>query len=41
MLKGLYLQEHGYAEFTEDMADYCRRDVEVVRMLYQTMEGGR
>ena len=41
LLKGLYLQEQGYAEFTADMADYCRRDVEVLRTLYHALEGGR
>lgn len=41
MNKGLYLQEHGYAEYTEDMADYCRRDTEVLRMLYHNLEAGR
>ena len=39
--KGLYLQSHGYAEYTEDMADYCRRDVEVLRSLYYSLEEGR
>ena len=41
MSKGLYLKSHGFAEYTEDMADYCRRDVEVLRMLYQSLESGR
>ena len=41
MEKGLYLQEHGFLEYTTDMADYCKRDVEVLRMLYHNLEGGR
>ena len=39
--KGLYLQEHGFKEYTEDMADYCRRDTEVLRFLYHHLESGR
>ena len=39
--KGLYLQSRGFSEYTEDMADYCRRDVEVLRLLYQSLEAGR
>lgn len=41
MDKGQYLEEHGFEEYTEAMAEYCRRDVEVLRMLYHNLEGGR
>ena len=41
MEKGLYLKEHGFEEYTEEMAAYCRRDVEVLRMLYHNLEEGR
>ena len=41
MAKGMFLKSHGFVKYTEDMADYCRRDVEVLRMLYQSLEAGR
>ena len=40
--KGLYLEETAdYGEFTADMADYCKRDVDCVRTLWHALEQGR
>ena len=40
--KGMYLEEtENYGEYTEDMADYCKRDVDCVRTLWHALEQGR
>ena len=40
--KGKFLEEtQDYGTYTEDMADYCKRDVECTRTLYLALEQGR